>query len=150
VRRHDDRRAPCDLHLDALRQIAPGRLVHPGEGLIEQQQNRIPYPRSRKEYPAQLAVGQLAQRPVREPAQIERPQRPPGRCAVGIRRLIVQTYARVASGLDDRARREILRMVGLQMWRDEADALLEFLQWHSRLDACPLDPATDGYPMIAV
>jgi len=74
-----------------------------------------------------LAVGQLAQRAVRERSQIERPQRTPGRCAVRTRRLIVQAYACVAAGLDDGACAEIRRVVGLQMRRDEAHALLELL-----------------------
>lgn len=54
------------------------------------------------------------------------------------------------AGLDDRARAEILRMIGLQMGRDQAHTLLEFLQWHASLDACPFDMAADGYRVVAV
>jgi hypothetical protein len=66
VRRHDDSCAAGDAGFDALRQIAPRKLVHAGERLVEQQQSGIPHPCPREEHAPQLAIGQLAQAPRRK------------------------------------------------------------------------------------
>jgi hypothetical protein len=41
-------------------------------------------------------------------------------------------------------------MARLQVWSDESDPGLEHLQRHAGLDSGALNPATDGYTMVAV
>jgi hypothetical protein len=52
--------------------------------------------------------------------------------------------------LDDRAGGEVLRVVGLQVRRDQTHALLEYLQRHSGLDPRALDASAGCHTVIAI
>ena len=127
VGRHEDGRAGGNHGLEPLRERAPRRPVHTGKRLIKQQQSGLTHARPREQHPPQLPVGQLPEPARRERGHAERTQGTVCRDSIGGGRWIVQAYARVPARLHDRAGRELLGMIGLQVRGDEPHALLEGL-----------------------
>ncbi len=82
--------------------------------------------------------------------QPEKAQRPLRCRPVRGRRRLVEPNARMPSGLHDLRDGELLRVIGLQMWCDQANPRLEDLQRHTRLDPGPLHAAADRHAMVAV
>ena len=63
---------------------------------------------------------------------------------------IVEPDARVPAGLNDLRHGEVMRMIRLQMSRDEAGAALERVERHARLDAGTHYATAHGHTVIAV
>src|SRR5262249_23249347 len=72
------------------------------------------------------------------------------RCAARRTRRLIEPNARVQAGLHYGGHRELLRMIGLQMGRDDADLPLELLQRDTREDTRTLDATAPGNAVIPV
>jgi hypothetical protein len=80
---HDDRHAALSEGEHQGAELPVRRAIESGEGLIEQQHPRVARERPREQHAARLAVGELAQRAMREPGEAEEGERAACGAAVG-------------------------------------------------------------------
>ena len=92
---HGDPLGREPLHTGA--QILVGRHVQPRKRLIEHQESRPAHPGTREQRPAQLSIGEFAQRARRERQEIEIAHGAAGRGSVGLAGRLIQPDARMAA-----------------------------------------------------